>query len=493
MSRSLHLSKSRFLAGTQCEKRLWLEVHRRSLATPPSAVQQAVFSRGTEIGERARGLWPGGVLVEESYRRHAAACERTHGLLEDESVPALFEAAFEHRGVRVRADVLERLPGARWRLVEVKSSTKVKAEHIDDLAVQRFVLESAGLAVAEAALLHLNRAYERGADGIDWQRLFHQEDLTARVAARLAGIGGRVDEMHAILARREAPGVAPGPHCTRPHACFFWDHCTRAKPADWVFRLPDKGRHLARLEAAGIERISEIPGDWPLEGRAANARAAVQSGEPYFSAALQEALAGFGPPAHYLDFEAMAPAIPHYPGTRPYEAIPFQWSLHHANGAGEVTHCGFLADGAEDPRPSVAETLLAALEESDDPIVVYSPYESRMLSALASWLPELATRLQALEARLCDLLPVVRGHVYHADFAGSFSIKNVAPALVRDVTYAGLDDVASGQDAQLIIERLVAGTVDGEESARLRQALEIYCARDTEALLALHRVLRAAD
>ncbi len=491
--KSLHLSKSRFMAGRQCEKRRWLEVHRRGLATPPDVAQQARFARGSEIGERARGLFPGGVLIEESAFRHAAACQRTRALLAEDSIPALFEAAFEHRGVRVRADVLERLPGGRWRLIEVKSSTKAKEEHLDDIAVQCFTLRGAGLDVVEMALLHLDNGYVRGVDGIDWPRLFALEDLTARVEARLAELDGRVEAMHAVLSKSRAPRVMPDAHCSKPYDCPFWEHCTRRKPEDWIFRLPEKGKLHARLEAAGIQRISEIPDDWPLSGRAERARRAVQRGAPFVSTELGAALARLGPPAYYLDFESVIPAAPLYAGTRPYQHIPFQWSLHHWDAAGGVTHRGVLAEAREDPRRAVAETLLAALEGNDDPILVYSSYEASRIAGLADALPDLAARLRDLDARLRDLLEVVRDHVYHVGFAGSFSIKNVAPALVPAFSYAGLDGVASGGEAPLAFEKLATGEASGALAADLRQALEAYCQRDTEALLEIHRALRAAS
>ncbi len=488
--KSLHLSKSRYLAGQQCEKRLWLEVHRRGLATPPDAAQQARFAKGSEIGERARAIYPGGVLIRESHFQHTAACERTRRLLSDAKVPFLFEAAFEYRAVRVRADVLERLENERWRLIEVKSSSKVKDEHLDDLAIQRFVLEGAGLAVAQAGLLHVDRDYLLDPGGIDWPRFFHLEDLTDRVQARQTAVAERVEAMHRTLAAKKAPAIGPGPHCAKPYDCAFWEHCTRSKPADWVFYLPGEGAQFRRLEKAGIERIADIPDDWPLSEKAGRARNALRSGAPYISADLGKALSNSGPPAYYLDFESLNPGVPLYVGTRPYEQVPFQWSLHHQDGRGKVTQRGFLANGSADPRRPVAQSLLAALEEKSDPILVYTAFESRLISALAEWLPDLALRLRALQERLCDLHRIVREHVYHADFAGSFSIKQVAPALVAGFSYDGLEGVAGGSDAALAFEQLASGAVRGAEAARSRSALEAYCARDTEALLELHRALR---
>ena len=158
-------------------------------------------------------------------------------------------------------------------------------------------------------------------------------------------------------------------------------------------------------------------------------RDATASGRPYVAPDLARLLRGHGPPACYLDFEAMMPPIPLYEGTRPYQTIPFQWSLHATGADGILHHREFLADGASDPRRRFAETLIEALDAFDGPIVVYSAYEQTRLKELAGQFPDLRVALDAIIARLLDLLPIVRGAVYFPEFRFSNSIKAVAPAL----------------------------------------------------------------
>ena len=166
------------------------------------------------------------------------------------------------------------------------------------------------------------------------------------------------------------------------------------------------------LKARGIESISSIPADFPLTSKQVIIRDATASGKPYIATDLGRLLQPFGPPACYLDFEAMMPPIPLYEGTRPYQTIPFQWSLHTIDGDGVLSHKEFLADGVNDPRRQFAETLIDALACSDDPIIVYSAYEQTRLKELAADFPDLSTALNALIARLADLLPIVRSAVY---------------------------------------------------------------------------------
>jgi len=405
-------------------------------------------------------------------------------------VPAIFEAAFEHDGVRIRVDVLERLPGGGFGLREVKASAGVKPEHLDDCVVQLHVLEGCGLRIDSVELVHVNRAYVREAGEIDWAGFFVRSDLTREVAAALPGVRERVAGFHAVVRAPSAPEIEPSGHCFVPFDCEFWDHCTRAKPDDWVFHLPRIWKGFEALRAAGVERIVDIPDDHPLSEVHVRIREALRNGRPQVEPGLGAALRGAGPPVHYLDFETTNPAIPLYPGTRPYDAIPFQWSLHSDDGNGGLRHREFLAHGAEDPRREFAETLVAALAAEDAPVLVYSSFESTQLGRVAEHFPDLAPALGRIRDRLVDLLAVIRDHVYHPGFGFSFSIKSVAPALAPGLDWDDLGTIAEGVAASRAFAVLASGGVPEAERDALRTALRRYCARDTLALARVHGALR---
>jgi hypothetical protein len=407
------------------------------------------------------------VLVDEPYDRHAAAEARTRALLDDPAVPAIFEAAFTHAGVRIRVDLLERLGEGRFGLREVKASTAVKPEHVPDLAVQKFVLRGCGLDVASAELVHVDKTYVRDEDPIDWARFFRREDLGRDVDATLAGVERRVAEMHDVLALGKAPDEEPGRRCHEPYDCEFWDHCTADRSAEW---------HLSFKRAGGERRARWVD--------------ALRTGRPWVSAGLGRALGVFEPRVWYLDFETIAPAIPLFPGTRPFQAVPVQWSLHRLGRDGSLKHDEYLAPAGADPRPALAQSLIDALREDDAPILVWSSYEDRILGSLAGQLPQLAIALADVRGRLLDLHPLVREHVYHPDFAGSFSLKSVAPALAPGFGYGDLETVADGTAAAAALLRLQRGEVDEAEAPALRGALLAYCRRDTEALVRVHAALR---
>jgi hypothetical protein len=486
-----HLTKSKYLAGLQCEKRVWLQCRRPRLATPPDAATRALFAMGTEVGTHAHRLFPGGVLVREGPAHHARAVRRTQELLADAAVPALFEAAFEHAGVRIRVDVLECLGDKRVGLREVKSSTRLKEEHVEDLAVQRFVLEGSGIDVASTELIHVNREYRRGEGDIDWAGFFERRECEDEVQASLGELAGRVEAMAAIVAQEEPPRVEPGPHCGSPHACEFWEHCTRRKPRDWIFFLPRlRPARFADLQQSGYERICEIPSRVTLTALQTRVRDVLLGGCPFVSETLAEALQPLEGAVWFLDFETMNPAIPLYVGTRPFEVIPFQWSLHHLDRNGQLEHHEFLAEGRGDPRRALAESLLRTLAADEAPIAVYSSYERTQLNALAELFPDLAEPLDSITQRLVDLLPIVRTHVYHSAFGGSFSLKTVAPALVSGFDYGGLGEVREGGAASAAFSRIACGQTEPEEAAQLCRDLLAYCAHDTLALVEVYRALR---
>ncbi len=219
------LSKSRFMAGLQCLKRLYLECYQPNLATPPLPEQEAVFAFGAAMGLVAQKLYPAGILVTEDYMHHADAVQHTTELLLRDDVDVLFEAAFTAEDIRVRVDILTRDKAALWNLIEVKASTFVRDAYINDAAIQLFTVERAGLAIGTISVAHLDSVDFKQADMRDPQQSFILQDVTAVVRRRAEGIPARLTAMHTVLQDERAPSIATGIHCTRPYRCQFFDYC----------------------------------------------------------------------------------------------------------------------------------------------------------------------------------------------------------------------------------------------------------------------------
>ncbi len=395
----------------------------------------------------------------------------------------------------MRVDILQRRRDNRWRLIEVKSSTDLKedAYHLEDVAIQCRVLSRSGLDVASACLAHINRDYVFQGGSIDVGQFFKIRNLTRRVEKMLPELTFRLRAFSSILNQSKAPDLPTGPHCKAPVTCEFFDRCNPPRPDDHIGYLPRiQASAVDELVEMGVESIRDIPDDFPLNERQRRACTCVQTGEPWFSTELKKELGGIKYPIYFMDFETVNPAIPRFPGMRPYDQIPFQWSVHVLTEPGAAPeHFEFLATNTNDPRRDFIASLCPVLGRSGS-IVVYSAFESQRLSELAAWLPEFAGRIKKIQRRLWDLLPVVRNHVYHPKFAGSYSLKNVLPALVPEMTYEGME-VTDGTDAGLAWESLVRGSLDQSEREKTRKALLDYCGQDTLAMVRLLDKLRQAQ
>ncbi len=481
------LSKSRFMAGLQCHTRLYLELYDPGSAEPPDQTTQSRFRVGTSVGEVARQRFPGGSLIAHDHLHHADAEVQTRALLGDPRVPAMYEAAFSYDDVAVRADLVVRRHTNEFDLFEVKSTTGWKEPHLFDLAVQLYVLEGAGVSIGRAGLMHLNRDYVYRGGAYELDQLFACADLTDRIRALQKDVAAALFAMRQPLWAEAPPPIATGPHCTSPYVCPFYDHCHGDGPEHPIQELPGRQERLLReLAELGVSDIRDIPPEFDrLTALQKRVRDAVRAGTRYHDPAISGALAEARFPVHFVDFETFMPALPVFAGTRPYQAIPFQWSDHVLSRDGSVTHHEFLHGGVDDPRRRFAESLLDAVGVAGS-VVVYSTYEKTCLRELEAALPELAPRLARLRTRLFDLLPVIRAHIYDPAFHGSFSIKAVLPAILPHLGYDDLE-IGDGLMAALAYEELRDPRTSVRRAAELRANLLAYCERDTEAMLELFR------
>jgi hypothetical protein len=486
MARPHGLSKSRFTAGLQCHRQLWWKVHDRGAPElVPGPTQQALFDQGTRVGEVARRYVPGGTLIDRPHDDFAGKLAATKRALAGDA-PAIYEASFSAGGVFVAVDILAREP-AGWRVIEVKSSTRVKDEHIPDAAIQVHVLRAAGLVVTGADVMVLDRSCVFP----ELSNLFRREDVTDRVERLLPDVPRRAADQIAALAG-PLPAVAVGPHCTAPYACPFLARCWPPLPEHHVSTLYYMKGEAAAFEASGWPTIRDLPDSVPLNPQADRQRRAVKAGRMLVEGDLARALERFRAPLAFLDFETVAPAIPVWHGCRPFDAVAAQFSCHRETADGALEHHAWVAEGPGDPRPELARRVIEACRGAATVVAYNMGFEKGCLEGMARATPDLAPGLRDVIARLADPLPVVRDHVYHPGFDGSFGLKNVLPALVPDLSYDGLP-IADGALASLVLSRLV---LDGErvapaERGERREALLRYCERDTLAMVRMLERLRA--
>jgi hypothetical protein len=481
---NMRISKSKFVAGCQCLKRLYLQVHQPELTAEPDDVTEAIIEQGREVGLLARQMFPGGVEVRNEGLDQAIRATRE--LIANPEVSAIFEGTFENGGVLVRVDILHRRRDGRWRLIEVKSTADLKDHHVDDVAIQHRVVHRSGIDLASSCLAHVNRDYVYQGGAIDVHRFFKIRNLTRQVKKLQSQLPSMLRSQFSVLGMPEAPRIAPGLQCNDPVKCEFSDHCNPPLPDDHILKLPRiHASEVAKLVALGVRSIHDIPEDYPLTGRLRRACTSVQTGTPWFSPELKDELETLRYPLYFADFETLSPAIPRFAGLRPYDHIPFQWSVHVQRLPGEAAeHLEFLATDKSDPRPAFVSALCDVLGDCGSIVVYHQQFESQRLSELSLWLPEFSERIEKIQQRLWDFLPVVRNHVYHPGFGGSYSLKSVLPALVPQMTYEGME-VADGQTAGLAWNSLINGELSQDEADRIWKALLAYCAQDTFGMMTL--------
>lgn len=485
--RHWRLSKSKLTSFEQCPKRLWLQVHRPAEAAADD-MAEARFEAGREVGAAACALCPDGIMID-AVPDLEAALTTTASLIASGTQWPLFEATFRHDDVLVRADILQpRQPG--WSLAEVKSSTSVKPYHLAEVATQAWTIEGAGVPLSAVTVRHLNRDFVLEEEGA-YAGLFTDADVAELVAPLVEDRAEVAAAARAVLDGAE-PDQPMGAQCTDPFDCEFRDYCRRGtiQPQWPITLLPKTGRRLANEWAAqGVTELLDVPAGALTNPLHARIHQATSSGQPFHDCqAARDATRAWAFPRSWLDFETIAFAVPRWLGTRPWQQVPFQFSVHVERDSGALSHHEFLSLDGSDPRQALASALVAAIPPTGAVIAYNASFERMCITQLAAACPQLGQQLDHIAARLVDLWPVARACWYHRDQRGSWSIKALLPTVADGPGYAGLD-IAEGSAAQLAyLEAIQPGTSDARRQ-QLGQALRDYCQRDTEAMLTVYRRL----
>lgn len=482
-----HLSKTGYVNGLACKKWLWLDFNAPDRLPQPDSSAQFLLDQGRQVGELARSRYPRGELLPPGSPREN---DRLSRKLLDKRVP-LFEAGFIHPNglCYARADVLVPMGNGAWDVVEVKSAGSIKEEHLHDLAFQRHCYAAAGLNVRECHILHINTKYERSGE-IDLAQLFQEVDISEAVEAAAPTVGSHITELLKVASAKECPEFGRGePFHDDDAGVHSDDSVWRDHPGSDIQQLYRGGKQALALLESGVFKISDIPESVSLKGNQVIQHAAHTSGQVHVDRdEIAAFLEGLVYPLHFVDFETFGTAIPIFDGARPYQQIPFQFSVHVVMAPGQKPlHHSFLSMKREDPRRRFLESLRTSIGPSGSLVAYNQSFEKKILADLAVSLPEYAEWVDATSRRFVDLMSPFRQFAYYNPAqGGSASLKEVLPA-VTGQGYGGFE-IANGTDASIAYLRVTFGTHNEWERSsqgvdETRRALERYCGRDTEGMV----------
>lgn len=485
------ISKSQYMRGLQCPKNLWFSYHRKDLAPDIGSQKQALFDTGHDIGALAKACFNGGVDVIYNHGDISRAVETTKQYIK-EGHDVIFEATAMHPadGSYARIDVLKRIPETNeWDLIEIKGSTSVKDEHIDDISFQYHVFYHAGFRIRACYVMFIDNSYVRQGDIVP-EKLFKLEDVSSLVFSKQAETEHVTGQLGYIIARKNEPEAVIGARCFSPFECDYKSHCWKNVPPYSVYNAFTKSKADEIVKRYGSYDLKDLPADVLPSGNKGIDAASFLSGETRVEPALIKGfLAKIRYPLHFLDYETVAAAIPLFDGTRPFQQIPFQFSLHiQESPGGDLLHRQYLHKERSDPRPDLIKHLIDSCGRDGSILVYNQSFEMTRNKEMAQDFPEFSESLSAINERMLDLLVPFRSRwLYNPKQNGSVSIKAVLPAFT-DLSYAGMA-VDNGGEASLQYQAFVRGELTESECNALWKNLEEYCTQDTYAMKVLLDVL----
>jgi len=479
------LSKSTFMMGLQCPKRLWLYKNKPELRPEISESQQMVFTKGTNTGLLAQQLFPAGKdATPVDYFSYPQAIMQTFDWI-NSGEKIIYEASFQYDRVMAALDILVSKNG-KWHAYEVKSSTEVKDQFIKDAALQYYVITNAGLLLEDISIIHLNNEYVKEGS-LNLEELFTIVSVKKEVLALQADIKNWIAENKRTLQLKSEPVKDIGPRCSDPYECEFMGHCWQHIPEVSVFNLTRlTGTKKFELYYDGILDFHEIPEGYSLTAsQQLQVKAKLENYTHIEPENIQNWIKQLKNPLYFMDFETFMPAVPLYDNSRPYQQIPFQFSVHIQNAPdSNIDHYAFLGEPVSDPREEFIRQLINATKGTGSIIVYNKAFESTRLRELQELYPEYSKKIDRIIDRIVDLMePFQKKWYYTSSMNGSYSIKLVLPALVPEMSYDELE-IGEGGSAMAAFEGLLNIT-DKAEKQKIRNALLDYCKLDTWAMVSI--------
>lgn len=455
------ITKSDMYVFAEAPLHLWALKHGQLTPQTPSAFEQILMQQGQRVEMLARQFLANSLPGKQLQFQ-----------------PEFTDGAFE-----ARLDALVYDPAAEvYDLYEIKSSTRVKKEAIDDVTFQALVVE-ANLPLRNCYLVLVNSAYNLE-DSLDIGKFLSIHDITEEIALRKPTLLALRTAALSAVQQADSAGLAA---CYKPAACAAPALCHPALPNYHIYDIPRlSAKKVDQLRSGGQTNITAIPPGFALSENQQVYVDAVRNNAPLIDhVSIQQELGGLEYPLYFLDYETFGPAIPYFRGFSPYRHITFQFSVHrlHEPG-GRLDHYEYLNTQLEDPSAALAEQLANAIGPTGSVIVWNRAFEHTRNKELALHLPAHAAFFTSVNDRMYDLMEIFSKNLYvHPACRGSASIKNVLPVLCPDTdqSYDGLE-INKGDQAMAAWMHVTSGELTPEEAEHIRTQMYAYCKLDTFAM-----------
>jgi predicted RecB family nuclease len=465
------LSKSSFMLYLDCPRHLW-------------AYANGKIDQST-VYEYVKHLSDQGYEVEKYGVKYINEVIKNNLNLSDNQI--IFQNNVIDGQFQARVDALIYNPESnKYDIYEIKSSTKVGKNHIYDIAFQWLVLEK-NYNIGKAYILHLNKNYVLQGN-VDIDNLFMISDVTSDVLENLNDIEQvRIDALEII----NTPTKNILASCYKPKECICIDLCHPELPEYSIYDLnritPKK---IDLLLEDNIVNITDVPDGFKLTDIQQNQLNVAKLGNEVIDfPKIQLELSKIEFPIYFIDYETYNPAIPYLSGYKPYDQIPFQWSLHILTEQGDLSHYEFIETSVIDSAPLFIQKLQDLVTNNGSMVVWNKSFEASRNRRIGEIYPEYSNFCESMNSRMFDLMDIFRNQIYdHPKFKGSYSIKNILPVLSPDLNYKNLT-IQHGAAAMVGWKNMVFGDKPDIVKEQIRQSLLEYCKQDTFAMVRIYQEL----
>ncbi|MCO5233629.1 MAG: DUF2779 domain-containing protein [Chitinophagales bacterium] len=492
--RNTNLSKSSLIRGIQCSKALYLYKYHYEQRDPVSRQQQDKFDRGHQVGKLAQSLFPGGKdCTPPNHYSYQQSIQATSALISAQ-YPVIYEAAFKFEGILIALDILVNRDG-KWYAYEVKSSLKISQTYLQDISIQYHIIKSCGIELEDVFIVHINSDYVLKGETVNINELFKIVSVKEQVEALQLDIQAAINKARSVLSLHNAPEIETGIQCFKPYPCDFMGTCWKGQEKNPLFQVAG-AQLLDKIQwvKSGINDMKDIPQEYLTSSRIKAQVEAHHTQKPFIK---KEELKNFMDNIHFpvycFDIEAFQPAIPVFEETYPFQAIPFQFSLHYSTSEdSSLIETEFISPPHQDGRELFLIHFLNSTEKPGQILVFNTLLEKGILFQLGKLYPQYAKSIKERIQRMVDLeIPFKKDWYYHPKMNGGYSIKNILPTIEQNTLSYDKINIKDGLDAMAIYQKLLREPETHDVQSVLDDLID-YCRMDTLGLYSIFLELKKA-